>query len=102
VGTPHPPREAQCELTISTQDDVMSKMGELEPIGLVQVFASPGAKADDPAVKAELRPKACELGGEIIVLTSSRVVHSKLGIPLNEAMAFTVYARKTHAGPQKY
>jgi hypothetical protein len=100
VGAPRSARAADCELTLVSLNDASS---EYEQIGVVQVEgASPGAQATDPEVKAELRPKACQLGGEAVVLLQSSERKNGLGMTVFQDLLFGVFARKQTSGPVKY
>ncbi len=104
VGVPRAAREPQCELKIASMDDVSpgGQYAGYEMIGTVTVAAAPGAQATDPDVKNEVRPNACGLGGEVIVLHTSALQQNRSGMVQDQILNFVVYATKTDAAPSTY
>jgi hypothetical protein len=114
IGIAHSPRGPDCDLTLIPRSAVYpgsSYANDYEAVGLVWVTGKPGAQATDPEVKAEVRTKACQLGGDLIALVEmtplwgldpSRAQSGQASVEMGQKLKFVVYAKRLIAAPQKY
>jgi hypothetical protein len=105
TGAPRAARPADCQLLMANLEDLNEGgqlAGKYEPVGSVTVSANPGATATDPNVKAEVRTKACSMGGEVIVLVSSMEQLNGLNQVIGQQLMFMVFATKKKGGPVAY
>ncbi len=104
VGTPRPPREAQCDLTVIDAMDT-ANFAKYEQVGIVRVSnAEQGKGPLDPEMRALVRPRACALGGEAISVLASGDAASRNGLRTTAYGGYIVWARKSArpASPQKF
>lgn len=104
-GPPRPPRAETCDLTLVSLGDVQPGgryAQDYENVGVVQVAAGVGAQPTDDDVKKEVRPKACALGGELVVPVGSHTAQNGFGADVAQSMAFFVYAKKSKQAPTRY
>lgn len=64
TGRKHPPRPANCEIRFETMD-VDQAAAQYEQIGLLTLDERRAGLSE--GLKAELRPLACQMGGELVV-----------------------------------
>ena len=105
MGLPRAPRPDNCPLELVTPDR-LTKDGVLSPeyeqIGVINIEARTGATPTDPEVKKELRARACNLGGEYLVMGSSSESRSQTGVKLGQNLSFMVFSRKAETSSIKY
>ena len=114
TGVARSPRGPDCDLTLISPSDVYpgaKYANEYEVVGLVWVTGKPGAQATDLEVKAEVRPRACAMGGELIALLKSiplwgidpsTTERNQASVEMGQKLKFAVYAKKMITAPQKY
>ncbi|MEO7331290.1 MAG: hypothetical protein ABI193_22125 [Minicystis sp.] len=106
-----PPKPASCELKIVTvrPEDMApgaayGPNGEYEMIGALAVTGASGTDMMSEEVRQAVRPKACEMGGDVLsMLSSATYVANKWGAK-RESMNFNVWAKRpsTAAAPEKF
>ena len=104
MGTPRPPRDANCDLTVINAQDT-ANFAKYEQIGILQVSnAEAGKSALDPEIRAKVRPKACALGGDAISVLASGDVQSEGSFRKTSFGGYVVWAKKSDhpAAPQKF
>lgn len=75
TGAPRPAREPDCALTLETVGPAERQPGarfgpggEYEQVGVVTLGMTQGTDPMSEAVRREVRPHACAMGGEVIAL----------------------------------
>ena len=104
MGTPRPPREAQCELTVIDAMDT-ANFTKYEQVGIVRVSNAERGKGPlDPEMRALVRPRACALGGDAISVLASGDATSRNGLRTTAFSGYVVWAMKSAkaAKPQKF
>ncbi len=106
-----PAKPANCELkmvTVRPEDmapgAAYGPNGEYEMIGVLAVSGASGTDMMSEEVRQAVRPKACEMGGDVLsMLSSATVVANKWGTK-RESMNFNVWAKRpsTSAAPEKF
>ncbi|MFI5301588.1 MAG: hypothetical protein ACHREM_26160 [Polyangiales bacterium] len=88
IGTPRPPRAADCALQVVTRDG--AKAAGLEQVGVVSLSAPRDAKPFEESIRKRVQPKACAMGGEAVSLTGAG---GGFG-PIGQGIAFAVWAKR--------
>jgi hypothetical protein len=66
VGIKRRPRPETCQLAVVRETEVAMHFPKHELIGVIAVEGAVGVEATHPDVKELVRPRACEIGGEVL------------------------------------
>ena len=95
MGGVFPPREATCSLELRPGSIDFALTSQFDTVGSLMVRGEEGEAPNSPRILALVKPEACKLGGEVLLLNTSANLTN--GISSNSHHTFLVFRRKSGA-----
>ena len=102
MGGVFPPREANCSLELRSGTIDFAMTSQFDTVGTLMVRGSEGEAPNSPRILALIKPEACKLGGEMLLLNTSANLTNGMSSSSNHT--FLVFRKKgdNPAATQKF
>lgn len=98
MGGVFPARPADCALELRSETLNYELTSTYDTIGMVNVQGKSGEAPNDPRILALVKPEACGLGGELVLVVTSANVENVSNGDTSSNHSYLVMRRKTN-GP---
>jgi hypothetical protein len=95
IGGVFPPRPADCALELRTGLMTQELLSSHDTVGTVNVHGEIGEAPNDPRILSLLKPEACALGGEVVLVNTSANVEFQGSTRKESRHSYLVFRKKT-------
>ncbi|MDI1432852.1 MULTISPECIES: hypothetical protein [Polyangium] len=95
MGGVFPPRPADCALELRTGNMTQELLASYDAVGTVNVQGESGEAPNDPRILSLLKPEACALGGEVVLINTSANVAYQGTTRTESRHSYLVFRKKT-------
>lgn len=92
MGGVFPPREDHCSLELRSGTIDFAMTTQFDTVGTLVVRGSDGEAPNSPRILALIKPEACRLGGEVVLVNTSANLTN--GLSSNSNHTFLVFRKK--------